>query len=56
MAYFVEQNNGVFSLQLIIFSEQLANYLTLLGFVEDDVTESEADAAYMAWLVKEEGP
>ena len=51
MAYFVEQNNGLFSLQTIILSEQLPNYL-FLGFVDDDVTEAVDDAAYMAWLVK----
>ena len=51
MAYFVEQNNGLFSLQITIFSEQLPNYLAL-GFVADDVTEAVEDAAFMAWLVK----
>jgi len=52
MAYFVEENNGVFSLQLIIFSEELADFLALLGFDAAEETEAVNDAAFMAWLVK----
>ena len=48
MAYFVEKNNGVFSLQLIIFSEELSDFLALLGFDATDETEAEDDAAFMA--------
>ena len=51
MAYFVERNNGLFGLQLTIFSEELPNYLSL-GFIAADVTAAEKDADYMAWLVK----
>ena len=51
MAYFVEKNNGLFSLQITIFSEELPNYLSL-GFDAADVTEAVDDAAFMAWMVK----
>lgn len=51
MAYFVEENDPLFSLQLTIFSEELPHYLSL-GFVASDVTEAVEDAEYMAWVIK----
>ena len=52
MAYFVQENNGLFSLQITIFSEELPHYQTLLGFNAAEVLEAVNDAAFMAWMEK----